>query len=111
VADSGETRPESLQIVLAEFAALRGEIQGRSSAAWTLLGLNLTASSAVAGFVLSDRADPLLLLLLPFLSSSLGLLFLDHGINLDRIGTYIKQELKPRATRAGGDPGLLAYED
>lgn len=100
-----------IQVCLAEFNKLRDEIAGRSATVWTLMGLNATVSSAVAGFVLARQADPLLLLLLPLLSPSLGLLLIDHATNIGNIGQYINSHLKPLLQEAAGEPRLLCYED
>lgn len=106
-----EIDKQRIQIILAEFSALRKEIADRSSAAQTLLGLNATMTAAVAGFVLSSKADPRLLLLIPILSPSLGMLFVDHVYNVINIGTYIKEDLAPQINRGTGSIGLLGYED
>lgn len=112
---SGEAeRPDRasvIQVSLAEFGKLRDEISGRSTSLWTLLGLNATVSSAVAGFVLGKQADPMLLLLLPLLTPSLGLLVIDHATNIGNIGTYINSVLKPLLQSAAGEPRLLSYEE
>jgi hypothetical protein len=100
-----------VQVLLAEFNKLRDEISGRTTAAWTLLGINATASSAIAGFVLAQKADPLLLLILPLLTPSLGLLFIDHAVNIGNIGKYINTVLKPLLREAAGDSRLLSYEE
>lgn len=75
------------------------------------MGLNATVSSAVAGFVLARQADPLLLLLLPLLCPSLGLLLIDHATNIGNIGQYIDTQLKPMIQEAAGESRLLAYEE
>jgi hypothetical protein len=100
-----------LNVVLAEFQALRGEIKDRASAAYTILNLNITATAAVAGFVLSDKADPRLLLILPLLSPALGMLFVDHSYNIANLGNYINERLRPLAIAAAGDSRLLGYEE
>lgn len=100
-----------LTAALAEFGKLRDEIAGRSTQLWTLLGLNATASSAVAGFVLAQKADPRLLLLLPLLTPSLGLLVIDHATNIGNIGDYIRTVLKPLIQEATGEPRLFCYEE
>lgn len=100
-----------LAVALAEFGKLRDEIAGRSSTLWTLLGLNASVSSAVAGFVLADRADPLLVLLLPLLTPSLGLLVIDHAANIGQIGEYINRVIKPLVHEVTGESRLLCYED
>ena len=79
----------------AEFQAYRQEISDRSGHQHALLTLNLTVLSVVAGFVLSDHADPRLLLLLPIVSSAMGLLWYDHARNIDSLGDQIRVKLKP----------------
>ncbi len=116
MADKEEAEPQydkavAERVALAEFGKLRDEISGRSTAAWTLVGLNATASSALAGFVLSSKADPRLLLLLPLLTPCLGLLFIDHATNIGRIGDYINTVLKPLLRRISGEDKLLSYEE
>lgn len=82
--------PESLQrIALAEFSALRNEIGSRSTAQHTLINLSITAIGAVVGFALAQKGNLSLLLLLPILSPSLGMLYLDHALNIMNIGNYI----------------------
>jgi fatty acid desaturase len=100
-----------LNLTIAEFNALRGEIKDRSATAYTLLNINITATTGIAGFVLSGNASPILLLILPLLSPALGLLFVDHSYNIDNLGSYIKSRLRPLAVAAAGDPSVLGYED
>ena len=100
-----------LQVALAEFSALRGEIKDRSASAWTMVSLNITATSAVLGFVLSKGADPLLLLALPIVAPSLGMLFIDHAYNINNLGSYIGARIRPLIVGASGEPSLLGYED
>jgi|tagenome__1003787_1003787.scaffolds.fasta_scaffold20984525_5 hypothetical protein len=90
-AAQGGRTPEDAR---AEFAAYRQEILHRSSQQYTLLALDLTALTAIAGFVLSDNADRLLLLLLPIVSGSIGLLWYDHARNIDSLGTYILKNMQ-----------------
>lgn len=100
----------TVDVALAEFTALRNEIAGRAGWAWTLFNLNMTASAAIAGFVLSDKADPLLLLLIPLISSCLGMLFIDHSLNIRNIGHYIDSEVRPIIIQKTDNDKLLAYE-
>ena len=78
----------------AEFEAYRQEISDRSGHQHALITLNLTVLSAVVGFVLSDKADPRVLLLLPIVSSAIGLLWYDHARNIESLGDHIRSELK-----------------
>lgn len=109
--DGQRDRAYVIQVSLAEFGKLRDEIAGRSGSAWTLLGLNATVSSAVAGFVLGRQANPMLLLLLPVLTPALGLLVIDHATNIGNIGQYINTVLKPLLQDAAGERRLLCYEE
>lgn len=78
---------------LAEFAALRTEIQERSSRQQTLLGLALTATAVVGGAVLARHARTGALLVLPAVCIPLGLLWLDHALNIDTVASYIREKL------------------
>jgi len=86
----GTRSPEDLR---AEFAAYRQEILARAGHQHTLLSLNLTAISALVGFVLAHQADERLLLLLPIVSSSIGLLWYDHARNIESLGDYIRRDM------------------
>lgn len=68
-------------------------MQRRSTTQQALLGLNLTAVGFVAGLVLSGEADNELLLVLPIISAVLGLLWLDHALNIEAIGLYVREKL------------------
>jgi hypothetical protein len=82
--------PEDKRVL---FAACRAEILGRSAHQHTLLSINLTALAALAGVVLSGHADERLLLLLPIISGSIGLMWYDHARNIDSLGDFIRQDL------------------
>jgi hypothetical protein len=105
-----QRQTEILTVALAEFSALRDEISNRNNSAFTMINLNITATATVAGFVLSNNADPLILLLLPILSPSLGLLYIDHVINILNIGDYINKEIKPLIAATVNCDGVLNYE-
>jgi hypothetical protein len=82
---------------LAEFAALRAEIVGHHSAQTTLVSVCLTAIGVVIGLVLSDKGAPLeLLLVVPLISSGLGLFYASHSRICLIIGRYIRVTLWPR---------------
>ena len=64
---------------------------------------------AIAGFVLSRRADVRVLLVLPFLSSSLGLFWLDHAKTIRNIGRYIKKYVEAPVGELLG-AGIMRWE-
>lgn len=95
-----------------EFSTLRQEIENRSNAQLTLISLNLTAIGTLGGFVLSEKSDPRLLLLLPILCPSIGMLYLDHALVIQTIGDYIKDVLAVRweeRVRAHERRGVLRF--
>jgi hypothetical protein len=79
----------SSEFRLAQFNALRDEVGQRSGHQHTLVGLTVTSVGTIAGFVLAEKADPVLLLLVPFICFGLGMLWYDHAINIDRIGAAL----------------------
>jgi hypothetical protein len=78
---------------LAEYVALRAEITQRLSSQQALVALNLTAVATIVGFVLVKHSSKSLLLLVPVVSSVLGLLWLDHDRNIRLMALYIGTEL------------------
>ena len=97
-ADEGTDGP------LAEFSALRDEIQDRVKAQQHLLTLQLTFTSAIFGFAITRPGMTALLLIIPFGSYLLcGRLVAQHFGTL-RVAAYIKDELSDRV------PGGLRWE-
>src|SRR5437588_10652474 len=95
-----------VQVALVEFTKMRDEITARSTMQWTIVGLNVTGSGVVAGFALADSSSRMLLLLLPLLSPSLGMLWIDHALNILRIGHYIESVIAPVLRNALGETRL-----
>lgn len=90
---------------LAEFAALREEIQERVRAQGQLLSLQLTVSAAVFGFAVTQSGMIILLLIVPFTSYLLcGRLVAQH-FGTHRVAKYIMEELSNRV------PGGLRWEE
>ena len=119
----GANNSAVLQVALAEFSALRSEIKDRSSYAWALVNLDITATAALFGFVLSKSAESTDLLMdferlcrRTAIGSAgnrpaLGLLFLDHAYNINNLGSYIGKRLRPIVLEAAGSTDLLGYEE
>jgi hypothetical protein len=104
-----------------EFSALREEIAGRSKAQHTLIQLSITAIGAIGAFVLAGegvpggiplagKGNPLLLLLIPLLIPALGMIYLDHAINITNIGNYINEVLRPELGAFHYEERVRAYE-
>lgn len=90
---------------LAEFVALRNEIQDRVKAELQIFSLQITISGALFGFAISRPGMITLLLITPFTSYLLcGRLVAQH-FGTSRIAKYITEDLSDRV------PGGLRWEE
>src|SRR5438105_11507373 len=97
-------------VLMAEVGSLREEIGRRSEAQHTIINLDITAVGAITGFVLT-QGHGMLMLMLPFITSALGLLFFDHANNIDRIGRHIENRLWPKLQDLVGTEELPNYQE
>ena len=104
------SRSPAIDVTLAEFAALRSEIDNLANAQRTMMHLNITVVAAIAGFVLADRANPRLLLAIPLASSAIGFVYQWYILHGKRIGDYINETLRPILVEHTGDDRVLAWE-
>jgi hypothetical protein len=88
--------PTRSEKILAEFSALRQEIEQRSNAQLALVTLNLTAVGAIGSFAIPKSEYSDLLILLAFICPSIGMLWVDHAFTIENIGDYIRDSLKFR---------------
>lgn len=65
------------EIRLAEFAALRQETGQRAALQQALVALNITVAGVITGFVVSDRADQALFVVVSLTAGVLGLLWIE----------------------------------
>jgi hypothetical protein len=91
-------------IGLTEYSALRAEIVHRLESVRQFVVFDLTAVATLYGLVISQKAMALLLLVVPPLTASLGLLWLDQMRILTELGSYLRKELWPRLGAAVGEP-------
>jgi len=101
----------SVTVLLAQFQALRAEIEARSGAQTTILGLTVTALGALAALGFSEHGDMRLLLLVPVISAILGLIWIDHAANISNLGDFINQHLMPALKKEAAMDSLPDYED
>ncbi len=102
--------PGPVDVALAEFTALRSEIDNLAGAHRTMMHLNITVVAALLGFVLANRADPHLLLALPPISGAIGLVYQWYVVHAKKIGDYINEHLRPMLAEYTGDDRVLAWE-
>jgi hypothetical protein len=98
----------TLEVVITEFRCVRDEINQRASYCHTLISINILASGTLAGLAINNQT---LLLLLPILNPTLGLLWLDHSYAIRNMGNYIETEITPAISGiVQSDPKLLQWE-
>ena len=78
---------------LAEYAALRAETLNRCDAQRLLINLNLTATAALTAVAVARPGNAGLMIVLAYVSPTLGLLFARNVRSLARIGRYVRAEL------------------
>lgn len=105
---STETAPAEAQpgnqVMLAEYSALRSEVDRRANIQWNVLALQITSAGVIASLAISRPADIALLLVIPLLSYMLGSRYILHDYHLKLISRYIRDSLSGRLQ------GNLAWE-
>ncbi len=94
-----------VQVLLAEFSALRAEILQDLSTQWVIFVFQLTAASIVFSFSLTSGSRTGFLLIIPVISYMLASRFMQNSHSIHELGTYIMTELNPRV------PGGLKWEE
>jgi hypothetical protein len=82
-----------VQVTLAEYAALRAEVDRRANVQWNILALQITSTGVIASLAISRAVDIALLLVIPLLSYMLGSRYIIHEYHINLISTYIRDEL------------------
>jgi hypothetical protein len=81
----------ALTTVLSEFTALKNEVNNRTTAQGNLATISITITGLALGIGLT-RVSPVILVV-PLISACLGLLWIDHAVQIDKIGSYIQRDL------------------
>jgi hypothetical protein len=99
-----------VDVVLAEYNAIRAEILSRSSAQHILINLDLTLTGVITGIAFSQRISMLVLLLIPILSACCALLYFDHAKQIDALGAYISRDIALKLDTLTGTDGSLGWD-
>jgi hypothetical protein len=92
------------QIELAEYAALRTELERRAGIQWNVFALQITSAGAITSLAVSNASNFVLLLIIPLTSYMLGSRYLLHDYHMKLIQRYFRESLSPRlADRLGWD--------
>lgn len=89
---------------LAEFAALRQEIERRNVVQHGLFALQLTSAGAIFSFAIAGSGRSGFLLIIPISSYMLCARYVEQQLGIQRAATYIRTELSRRI------PGGLGWE-
>ncbi|MEV6695226.1 hypothetical protein AB0M35_27510 [Micromonospora sp. NPDC051196] len=103
-------RSAVVEVALAEFSALRSEIDNLANAHRAMIGLNITVVVAISGFILAEKARPQLLLVIPLASGAIGLVYQWYVLHAKHIGDYINDSLRPLLIDHTQDERVLAWE-
>ncbi len=95
---------ESLTVALAEYAALRQEIDARATRHHAILTTQLFTAGAIFGYALSSGGRSLVLLIVPITSFLLLGRFADQFHAISHIGRFMREDLSGRI------PGGLAWD-
>lgn len=98
------TGPTGHEGPLAEFVALRQEVERRNNIQHALFVLQLTTAGAVFSFSLASSKHSGFLLIIPVSTYMLCARYVDHQYGAQRAALYIKDELSSRV------PGGLGWE-
>jgi hypothetical protein len=91
-----EPNPADVQIMLAEYAALRAETERRATLQWSVFALQLASAGAVASVAISTSGNLALLLLIPLSSYLLGSRYILHDFHIKLIRRYVRESLTGR---------------
>jgi hypothetical protein len=82
--------------LLAEYSALRAEVERRANVQWNVFALQITSAGAISGLAISNAVDLALLLVVPLSSFMLGSRYILHDFHIKLIHKYIRDSLSPR---------------
>lgn len=94
--NAAEPEPDKVQISLAEYSALRAEIDRRAGLQWNVLALQIGSAGAIASLAIASSSRVALLLLVPAVSYMLGSRYILHDFHIKLIHRYIATDLAPR---------------
>ena len=84
------------QIMLAEYAALRNEVDRRANVQWNVFALQVGSAGAVVSIAISTASHAALSLVIPLTSYMLGSRYILHDFHIKLIHQYIRESLSPR---------------
>ncbi len=99
-----------LEALLAEYNSLKLEIQNRSQMQNRFIQIHIIALTSIIGFAFYQGSRLWALFLIPIESSLLGLWYLDHAIQIIKIGEYIQDSIEPKVWILLDDTSIMRWE-
>src|SRR5256885_4130513 len=84
------------QVLLAEYGALRTEVERRATAQWNVFALQLASAGAIASVAISAASNFALLLLVTLSSYLFGSRYILHDFHIKLIRRYVRESLAGR---------------
>ena len=81
-----------VQVLLAEYAGLRAEIERRTNLQWSVFALQLASAGAITSVAISTAGNLALLLIIPVSSYMLGSRYILHDFHIKLIRRYLRDE-------------------
>jgi hypothetical protein len=105
VPDDHRAAGERTSVLLAEYGALRTELERRANIQWNVVALQVSSAGVVASLAISETSYNAVLLLLPLSSYVFGSRYVLHDFHIKLINRYIQDSL---SNRLGGN---LQWQD
>lgn len=99
-----------IQAILAEYNALRAEIQLRSDFQNRMLQLHISTLTLLIGVAVSQPLGHLVFLLVPITSSLFGLWWFDNSHAIGEIGAYIKSSVESKVNNLLRQQDVMFWE-
>ena len=87
---------DDIHTVLADYSALRAEVERRANVQWNVFALQVASAGAIGSVALSTTSNIALLLLIPLASFMLGNRYILHDYHIKLIHRYISDSSSPR---------------
>lgn len=100
-----------MDAVLAEFGALRTDMNDRARRGFSILALNVTTTAGIFGLVFSGRVDERYVLLVALLIPALGRLWIDQHEWIGRFARYVNDHLRALAVDLAAGAPVLGWEE
>jgi hypothetical protein len=100
-----------LEGLLAEYETVNTLVERTTTLITTLITFHATAIATVVGFIVSEKADIRLLLVIPIISAILGLLISSQDFDIRTAEGYVRTVLRPILAEYTGDDHLWRWHE